>query len=126
MRPDFSGIDYRPISRGERRGLAANAGPAWPTPELIGVKPHYTASDLAACNGYANGVEAAKRVSCPALVILGARDVMAPTRNAKALIEALADVRTVTLPDTGHSMMTERPDDVLDALRNFLGVSRAT
>ena len=84
------------------------------------------ATDLAACNEYANGVEAAKRVACPALVILGARDVMAPPRNAKALIDALADVRTVMLPDTGHSMMAERPDEVLDALRNFLAVSRAT
>jgi pimeloyl-ACP methyl ester carboxylesterase len=84
------------------------------------------ATDLAACNAYANGVEAAKRVSCTTLVILAARDVMAPPRNAKALIDALADVRTVTLPDTGHSMMTERPDEVLDALRKFLAVSPAT
>jgi hypothetical protein len=29
------------------------------------------------------------------------------------------------LPDTGHSMMAERPDEVLDALRAFL-VSHAT
>jgi pimeloyl-ACP methyl ester carboxylesterase len=84
------------------------------------------ATDLVACNEYANGVEAAKRVACPALVILGARDIMAPPRNAKALIDALADVRTVMLPDTGHSMMAERPGEVLDALRDFLGVSRAT
>ena len=84
------------------------------------------ATDLAACNAYANGVAAAKRVTCPTLVILGARDVMAPTRNAKALIEALSDARTVTLPDTGHSMMAERPDEVLDALRKLLPVNSAT
>ena len=84
------------------------------------------AIDLAACNAYANGIEAAKRVTFPTLVILGGRDVMAPARNAKALIDALADARTLTLPDTGHSMMTERPDEVLDALRTFLFVSRAT
>ena len=82
-------------------------------------------TDLAACNAYANGVEAAKRVRCPTLVILGARDVMAPPRNADALVAALPDVRTVMLPDTGHSMMAERPDEVLDALRAFL-VSPAT
>ena len=77
-------------------------------------------TDLVACNAYANGVEAAKRVRCPTLVVLAARDVMAPPRNARALIDALADVRTVMLPDTGHSMMAERPDEVLDALRTFL------
>jgi pimeloyl-ACP methyl ester carboxylesterase len=83
-------------------------------------------TDLVACNAYVNGVEAAKRVRCPTLVMLAARDVMAPPRNAKALIEALADVRTVTLPDTGHSMMAERPDEVLEALRKFLPAHAVT
>jgi pimeloyl-ACP methyl ester carboxylesterase len=50
---------------------------------------------------------------------------MAPTRNAKALIEALPDVTTVTLPQTGHSLMAERPDQVHDALRRFLPVNPA-
>jgi len=77
--------------------------------------------DLVACNAYANGLDAAARVDCRTLVIVGARDIMAPPRNAKALIDALRDVRTVTLPDTGHSMMAERPDEVLDELIKFLG-----
>jgi pimeloyl-ACP methyl ester carboxylesterase len=38
-------------------------------------------------------------------------------RNAQALIAALSDVRTVSLPETGHALMAERPDAVLDALR---------
>jgi len=78
--------------------------------------------DLVACNGYVNGVDAATRVRCPTLVVLGARDIMAPPRNAKALIDALPDVRTTVLPDTGHSLMTERPGEVLDQLRKFLGI----
>ncbi len=77
-------------------------------------------TDLVACDRYANGVAAAARVRCPTLVIVGARDIMAPPRNAQALIAALADVQTVTLPETGHSLMAERPDAVLDALRAFL------
>jgi pimeloyl-ACP methyl ester carboxylesterase len=76
--------------------------------------------DLAACNAYANGTAAATAVSCPTLVVIGARDIMAPPRNAQPLVKALRDVRTVTLPDTGHAMMAERPEDVLDALRAFL------
>jgi len=83
-------------------------------------------NDLVACNRYVRGLDAAARVRCPTLVIVGARDIMAPPRNAKALIDALADVRTMTLPDTGHSLMAERPDAVLDALRGFLAPSRAT
>jgi pimeloyl-ACP methyl ester carboxylesterase len=76
--------------------------------------------DLAACNAWRGGVEAAASVRCPALVIQAARDQMTPPRSAKALVEALADVRVVTLPDTGHAMMAEQPDAVLDALRGFV------
>jgi pimeloyl-ACP methyl ester carboxylesterase len=83
-------------------------------------------NDLVACNRYAHGLEAAARVRCPTLVIVGARDIMAPPRNAKALIAALPDVRTVTLPETGHSLMAERPDEVLDALRGFLAPGGAS
>jgi pimeloyl-ACP methyl ester carboxylesterase len=77
-------------------------------------------ADLLACHRYANGLAAAARIQCPALVVLGARDIMAPARNAEQLIAALADVRTVTLPETGHALTAERPDAVLDALRAFL------
>lgn len=79
-------------------------------------------NDLLACHRYANGLEAAACVQCPTLVVLGARDIMAPPRNAKALVDALSDVRMATLPETGHSLMAERPDAVLDALRAFLDV----
>jgi pimeloyl-ACP methyl ester carboxylesterase len=78
------------------------------------------ATDLEACDRYANGVAAATAVRCPTLVILGARDVMAPPRNSRALVAALRDAHVVTLADAGHSLMAERPGEVLDALRSFL------
>jgi len=76
-------------------------------------------TDLAACHAYAN-LAVARRVRCPTLLILGARDIMAPPRGAKDLIEALANARTIMLADCGHSMMAEQPDAVLDALIAFL------
>jgi len=77
-------------------------------------------TDLAACRDYADGLVAAARARVPTLVLLGARDIMAPPNAAQALIGALADVRVVTLPECGHSMTSEQPDAVLDALRGFL------
>ncbi len=77
-------------------------------------------TDLLACHRYAGGLAAGAAVRCRTLAILAARDVMAPLRNANALIGALAKVETVTLAETGHSMMAERPGAVLDALRPFL------
>ena len=76
--------------------------------------------DLLACNTYAGGLEAAASVRCPALAILGARDLMAPLKNTTALIAALPQPQVVTLPNCGHSLMAEEPDAVLDALIAFL------
>ncbi|MGI8895867.1 MAG: alpha/beta fold hydrolase, partial [Casimicrobiaceae bacterium] len=56
-------------------------------------RPGILHADLLACHGYSTGLDAAAEVHCPTLVILGARDIMAPNRNARALIEALADKR---------------------------------
>ena len=77
-------------------------------------------ADLAACHAYDGGLAAAAAIRCPVLVVLGQRDIMAPTRAAQPLIAALADARVVTLPGTGHAMMAEQPDAVLDALRAFV------
>ena len=77
-------------------------------------------NDLKACADYANGLDAAAAVTCPVLVIMGARDVMAPPKGAQALLAALPRATVVTLPDTGHALMAEQPDAVLDALRLFL------
>ena len=77
-------------------------------------------ADLVACNAWTGGLEAAAAVRCPSLVVIGARDIMAPPRAAKGLVEALAGALVVTLPATGHAMMAEQPDAVLDALIRFL------
>ncbi|MEO8508359.1 MAG: alpha/beta hydrolase [Betaproteobacteria bacterium] len=82
-------------------------------------RPGALYADLAACNAYAGGLDAAARVRCPVLAILGQRDLMAPPKGAQALLGALADKRVVTLNGAGHAMMAEQPDAVLDALRGF-------
>ena len=76
---------------------------------------------LKACNDYAAGMASAAQVKCPALFILGRRDLMTPPRAASALAQAIAGSRTVTLSASGHSLMAEAPDAVLDALIEFLG-----
>lgn len=83
-------------------------------------RPGTLYADLMACAAYDGGLEAANTTRCPALLVLAARDLMAPTKAAQALIATLADKRVVTLPDCGHAMMAEQPDAVLDALREFL------
>ena len=84
------------------------------------LRPGVLYADLLACHRYAGGLSAAAKVRCPSLLILGQRDLMAPPKNAEALLASLPDRRVLTVPDCGHSLMTEAPDTVLDALRDFL------
>jgi pimeloyl-ACP methyl ester carboxylesterase len=87
---------------------------------LARLKPGVLHNDLKACNDYAGGMDAAAKVTCPALFILGRRDMMTPPRAAAALARAVAGARTVTCEPSGHSLMAESPDAVLDALIEFL------
>jgi pimeloyl-ACP methyl ester carboxylesterase len=76
-------------------------------------------TDLNACNNYRAAAESAARVQCPALVLVGQRDIMTPPKAAQALAKALPQSRVVSV-DAGHALMIEQPDAVLNALRGFL------
>jgi len=77
-------------------------------------------NDLAACNAYTHGMEAAAALSCPALIVSGSRDMMTHPKSAAKLAAAIKDVRSVSLDGAGHDLMAEQPDAVLDALRDFI------
>lgn len=74
-------------------------------------------SDLSACNAYQGALAAAAKVTIPATLVLGERDMMTPARAGKALAAALPNSRTVILRGAGHMMMAERPDELLAALQ---------
>ncbi|MEM7120664.1 MAG: alpha/beta hydrolase [Pseudomonadota bacterium] len=73
-------------------------------------------NDMKACNDYQSGLEDAAKIACPAVLILGDRDMMTPPRNAKSLMEALPNGRMIVLKGCGHMMMAEQPDETLDAM----------
>jgi pimeloyl-ACP methyl ester carboxylesterase len=81
-------------------------------------RPGVLFNDLSACNAYQNALAAAARVTVPATLILGERDMMTPARAGKALAAALPNSRTVVLSGAGHMMMVERPDELLAALQD--------
>ena len=78
--------------------------------------PGVLANDLSACNAYHAGLESARKIACPTLVLLGRQDIMASPRAAGPLIEALGDAHRVELDPCGHMMMSEQPDAVLEAM----------
>jgi len=83
-------------------------------------KPGVMHVDFAACNAYAAGTERAAQVRCPALLVLGKRDVMTPARSGRELAKAIRGARVVEIAGSGHALMAEKPDEVLDALAEFL------
>ena len=83
-------------------------------------KPGVLHADFAACDAYRDGFERAKQLQCPALFVLGSRDAMTPARAGRELARAIPSAWVKTLDGAGHSLMGEKPDDVLDALVEFL------
>lgn len=83
-------------------------------------KPGVLHADFAACEGYADGLERAARIRCPALLLLGERDAMTPARAATDLGRAIPGAKSMVLEDCGHSLMAEKPDAVLQHLIAFL------
>jgi pimeloyl-ACP methyl ester carboxylesterase len=74
--------------------------------------------DFRVCDAYAGGIEAAKRVTCPAHLIVGSRDVMTPAKATKELAGMLnASVSRIV---SGHALMQEAPDAVLNAVREAI------
>jgi len=86
-------------------------------------KPGVVHADFAACNDYSGGRERAAQVSCPALFLLAERDAMTPARSAHEVAKLIPGSKTVTLEGCGHNLMAEKPDEVLDILREFLRVA---
>lgn len=76
-------------------------------------------NDLAACNAYQGGPDAATRVTCPALIVAGRADRMTPAKQAARLAAGMRNAKLTTL-ECGHMMMVEEPDATLDALIGFL------
>ena len=78
-------------------------------------------TDLAACNAYDPAV--IEQISAPALVITGSTDQMTSPAAGRRVFDALAlraEAHLVELPGSGHSMLSEYPNEVLDALAGAL------
>jgi pimeloyl-ACP methyl ester carboxylesterase len=124
---DHASIDMVSIwGNGFRAGIGGALVPgAWmvgSTSRLLErARPGALFNDLAACNAYGDGLAAAAKVTAPATLVLGERDLMTPHSAGMELAAALSHARVVTLKNAGHMLMSERPDEVLAAVRDFAG-----
>jgi pimeloyl-ACP methyl ester carboxylesterase len=77
------------------------------------------AADLAACDAFRDAPALAAAVACPTLCVLGERDRLTPVAGGRALASRLRHGRIAVIPDCGHMMLAEKPDETLDALRTI-------
>ncbi len=81
------------------------------------------ANDLRACDSYRNALEAAGKVRCPTLLILGENDMMTRPAAAQPLAAAISDARIVMVEKVGHMLPLEKADEVNEAISLFLSSS---
>ncbi|MDA1118390.1 MAG: alpha/beta hydrolase [Proteobacteria bacterium] len=107
--------------------LGANPNPGmWMYGDMLArlarLAPGVLYNDLKACNDYTGGPQAGAQVQCPVLFILGRRDQMTPAKAGLAFAQLVPGAKLVQLQPSGHSLMAESPDAVLDALIDFFAV----
>jgi pimeloyl-ACP methyl ester carboxylesterase len=56
----------------------------------------------------------------PSLVLSGANDLVLPVAHSEALADAIPSAEYVVLPNAGHAVILEQPDEVGQALRNLV------
>jgi pimeloyl-ACP methyl ester carboxylesterase len=76
--------------------------------------------DLNACSEYNSGLESAAKVSATTLLILGKKDFLTPPFRAKDLINSFKDPLVKEIENSGHTLMVEEPNKVLDYLIEVL------
>ncbi len=80
---------------------------------------HVLFTDLNACNDFTDGEALAAKVTSPTLIVIGMDDKMTSPVSAQAVAERIEGSRTVELSPCGHSMLSEQPNAVLDAIKSI-------
>lgn len=83
------------------------------------IRPSVLRGDFLACARFDPDAISA-RVEQPTLIIAGAHDQMMPLRYAQLLSKKIKRTELHVIPDAGHLLMLETPQEVLTPLKNFL------
>lgn len=87
-------------------------------------QPGVLSSDLVACNGF-DARDIVGKITQPALVLQGTRDMMTPLKSAKALAAALPSGRLQAFEGAGHMLMVEEGGAVLSTLAAEFALAKA-
>ncbi|MBQ6733768.1 MAG: alpha/beta fold hydrolase [Lachnospiraceae bacterium] len=60
------------------------------------------------------------RIRCPALILCGECDILKPPRFSRIIADHITDAEYVTLPDSGHVAIFEKPKELESAIFGFV------
>lgn len=75
--------------------------------------------DLLACDAF-DVMDRLSKISAPTLILCGAEDKMTPLRNSEFMRDHIAGTRLEIVPNAGHNVMLEQPNQVAEILADFL------
>ncbi len=78
--------------------------------------PNSLFRDLSACNSHK--VES-DGITCPTLLVLGDKDRMTPAKAGLKLSQMMERTEAIVIPESGHMIMLEKPDETLAAMKQF-------
>lgn len=114
------GWGFGPAGQLHRGRIPGNSMLAGGYKVMLGNVPEALAADLRACDTYRNGREAASKITCPVQVIVAGRDRMAPRQATDELIKHLQDPEVQVIPESGHILPLETPNQCRDLLKYFI------
>ena len=114
----FYGYSYQ-----SRIGRNTNPG-IWMTEStkklLLRSKENVIYKDLLACSHYLEGISSAKKVKGKVMFILGENDFLTPPQKAEDLISSFKKPLIKRVENSGHTLLVEQPNQVLDYLIEIL------
>ena len=78
------------------------------------------AVDLVACNNYTNGLNAAKAIDCPSMLIFGVLDKMVNIEVGKKFANLINNSTMHVIDGCGHMIMIEKAFEMRDKVLEFL------
>ena len=76
--------------------------------------------DFRACDNFKEDFNAAAKIKCPTINILGEYDRMIPIKEGKKLAASISNSEVEIIPKCGHMILLEEADQALAILKKFI------
>lgn len=90
--------------------------------EMLAIGPEVLLGDYLACDRF-DVIDRLGEVRLPTLVICGEEDQLTPLKYSRFLVDHIPGAGLVTIPEAGHMVMLEKPQETTDAIAGFSPVT---